>query len=107
VPGTKHGRIVIIGAGNVGLNAAKVAYGLGAQVTIIDTNHARLSYIDDIFDGKVITLMSTHRNISESMSNCDMLVGAVLIPGAESSAPAYSRHDEIDEEGQCVCGCSD
>ncbi|MFQ5355066.1 MAG: alanine dehydrogenase [Mariprofundaceae bacterium] len=84
VPGTKHGRIVIIGAGNVGINAAKVAYGLGAQVIIIDTNHARLSYIDDIFDGKVVTLMSTHRNISESMSNCDMLVGAVLVPGARA-----------------------
>jgi len=84
VPGTKHGRIVIIGAGNVGINAAKVAYGLGAQVTIIDTNHARLTYIDDIFDGKVVTMMSTRRNIAEALSTCDMLVGAALNPGARA-----------------------
>ncbi len=93
VPGTKHGRIVIIGAGNVGINAAKVAYGLGAQVIIIDTNHARLTYIDDIFDGKVVTLMSTHRNIAESVSTCDMLVGAALIPGAR--APLLITRDML------------
>ncbi len=84
VPGTKHGRIVIIGGGAVGINAAKVAYGLGAEVVIIDINHARLSYIDDVFDGKVVTLMSNRRNIREAASGCDMLVGAVLIPGARA-----------------------
>ena len=82
VPGTKHGRIAIIGGGNVGMNAAKVAYGLGAEVVIIDTNHNRLTYIDDVFDGKVVTLMSNTRNIRESAAACDMLVGAVLLPGA-------------------------
>ena len=82
VPGTKHGRIVIIGGGNVGISAAKVAYGLGAEVVIIDTDHRRLSYIDDIFDGKVVTLMSNARNIREAAASCDMLVGAVLLPGA-------------------------
>jgi len=84
VPGTKHGRIVIIGGGNVGINAAKVAYGLGAQVAIIDSDHGRLSYIDDIFDGKVVTLTSNARNIREALPNCDMLVGAALIPGARA-----------------------
>jgi len=82
VPGTKHGRIVIIGGGNVGISAAKVAYGLGAEVVIIDTDHSRLSYIDDVFDGKVVTLMSNARNIREAAASCDMLVGAVLLPGA-------------------------
>ena len=82
VPGTKHGRIVIIGGGAVGISSAKVAYGLGAEVVIIDTNHARLSYIDDVFDGKVVTLMSNARNIREAAAECHMLVGAVLIPGA-------------------------
>lgn len=82
VPGTKHGRIVIIGGGNVGMSAAKVAYGLGAEVVIIDTDHSRLSYIDDVFDGKVVTLMSNSRNIREAAASCDMLVGAVLLPGA-------------------------
>jgi len=84
VPGTKHGRIVILGGGNVGINAAKVAYGLGAQVVIIDSNHARLSYIDDIFDGKVVTLTSNARNVSEALPNSDMLVGAALIAGARA-----------------------
>ncbi|UCG38301.1 MAG: alanine dehydrogenase [bacterium] len=82
VPGTKHGRVVIIGGGNVGMSAAKVAYGLGAEVVIIDTDHSRLSYIDDVFDGKVVTLMSNSRNIREAAAACDMLVGAVLLPGA-------------------------
>lgn len=82
VPGTKHGRIVIIGGGNVGINAAKVAYGLGAEVAIIDRDHNRLSYIDDIFDGKVVTLMSNTRNIREAAWASDMLVGGVLLAGA-------------------------
>ncbi len=84
VPGTKHGRIVIVGGGAVGINAAKVAYGLGAEVVIVDINHARLSYIDDVFDGKVVTLMSNRRNIREAAATCDMLVGAVLVPGARA-----------------------
>ncbi len=84
VPGTKHGRIVIIGGGAVGINAAKVAYGLGAEVVIIDINHTRLSYIDDVFDGKVVTLMSNRRNIREAAATADMLVGAVLVVGAKA-----------------------
>lgn len=84
VPGTKHGRVVIIGGGNVGLSAAKVAYGLGAEVVVIDTDPARLGYIDDIFDSKVVTLMSNKGNIRDATADCDMLVGAVLIPGAEA-----------------------
>lgn len=84
VPGTKHGRIAIVGGGSVGINAAKVAYGLGAEVVIIDLNHARLSYIDDVFDGKVVTLMSNRRNLREAAAACDMLVGAVLVPGARA-----------------------
>ena len=85
------GTILEIGApglaapgGAVGINAAKVAYGLGAQVVIIDINHARLSYIDDVFDGKVVTLMSNRRNIREAAADCDMLVGAVLVTGARA-----------------------
>ncbi|MDX8401104.1 MAG: alanine dehydrogenase [Mariprofundaceae bacterium] len=83
-PGTKHGRLLIIGGGNVGINAAKVAYGLGAQVVIVDCDHARLSYIDDIFDGKVVTLMATRRNIADNLPGCDMVVGAALVPGAHA-----------------------
>lgn len=93
VPGTKHGKIVIIGAGNVGINAAKVAYGLGAQVVIIDQDHQRLSYLDDIFDGKVVTLMSNRANIRDAVSSCAMLVGAALVPGAR--APQLVTRDML------------
>ena len=54
-----------------------------AEVVIIDINHARLSYIDDVFDGKVVTLMSNRRNIREAAATCDMLVGAVLVVGQQ------------------------
>jgi alanine dehydrogenase len=84
VPGTKHGRIAILGAGAVGINAAKVAYGLGAEVVLIDLSHPRLTYIDDVFDGKVVTLMSSRRNLREAAASCDMLVGAVLVAGARA-----------------------
>jgi alanine dehydrogenase len=93
VPGTKHGRIVILGGGAVGINAAKVAYGLGAEVVIVDVNHARLSYIDDIFDGKVVTLLSNRRNIREAARNCDMLVGAALTAGAR--APVLVERETV------------
>lgn len=95
VPGTKHGRIVIIGAGNVGINAAKVAYGLGAQVTIIDKDHHRLAYLDDVFDGKVVTLMSNRLNIREAAAGCAMLVGAALVPGGR--APILVDREILEE----------
>lgn len=84
VPGTRHGRVCIIGGGNVGMNAARVAHGLGAEVLVIDTNHTRLSRIDELFDGNVVTLISNQRNIREAAAASDLLVGAVLLPGAQA-----------------------
>jgi alanine dehydrogenase len=84
VPGARRGRVVIIGGGAVGLNAAKVAYGLGADVTVLDLSHSRLSYLDDVFGGRVVTLASNRRNIREAAGGCDLLVGAVLVPGAKA-----------------------
>lgn len=84
VPGVKAGKVVIIGGGIVGTNAAKIALGLGADVTILDINLDRLRYLDDIFDGKVQTLMSNTYNIREEVKKADLLVGAVLIPGARA-----------------------
>ncbi|MEW6623593.1 MAG: alanine dehydrogenase [Bacillota bacterium] len=84
VPGVAPGDVVIIGGGIVGTNAAKMALGMGAQVTIIDLNPDRLRYLDDIFGGRVKTIMSNYHNIELSVRYADLLVGAVLVPGARA-----------------------
>lgn len=84
VPGVPPANVVIIGGGIVGLNAAKVAVGLGARVTILDIRAERLGYLDDIFSGRVETLYSNAFNIAESVRKADLLIGAVLIPGAKA-----------------------
>lgn len=81
VTGVERGNVVVIGGGVVGVNAAKMAVGLGADVTILDVNHARLEYLDHIFNGRVKTLFSNVQNIEKSVAGCDLLVGAVLITG--------------------------
>ena len=85
IPGVQPGRVVIIGGGVVGTNAAKMAVGLGAAVTIVDLNLDRLRELDDIFGSRIKTLASNAYTIHESVASADLVVGAVLIPGA--SAP--------------------
>ncbi|MBC7797764.1 MAG: alanine dehydrogenase [Pyrinomonadaceae bacterium] len=85
VPGVPAARVVILGGGVVGTEAAKMAVGLGAQVTIIDRNLDRLRQLDDIFLSKVSTLASSRYMIQEAISHADLIIGGVLIPGA--SAP--------------------
>jgi alanine dehydrogenase len=82
IPGVQPGRVVIIGGGVVGTNAAKMAVGLGAAVTIIDLNLDRLRELDDIFGSRIKTLASNAYTIAESVASADLVVGAVLIPGA-------------------------
>lgn len=84
VPGVPAADVVIIGGGVVGTHAAKMAIGLGAQVTIIDRSAERLRYLDDIFGGRIKTLISNSYNIEKSVQYADLLVGAVLIPGARA-----------------------
>lgn len=84
VPGVEPAEVVIIGGGTVGTNSAKIAVGMGAHVTIIDRDVARLRYIDDIFQGRVSTLMSNRYNISKMVKKSDLLIGSVLIPGAKA-----------------------
>lgn len=84
VPGVKRGKVTIIGGGVAGTNAAKMAVGLGADVTIIDLNPDRLRQLDDIFGNDVTTLMSNPYNIAESVKDSDLVIGAVLIPGAKA-----------------------
>lgn len=93
VPGVLPGNVVVIGGGIVGTNAARIALGLGAQVTIIDINADRLRQLDDQFRGHIRTLMSNEYNIAEAVSNADLLVGAVLIPGAR--APHLVTEDMV------------
>lgn len=93
VPGVMPADVVIIGGGVVGLNAAKIAFGMGANVTILDLNLNRLRYFDDIFNGKVKTLMSNSSNIELCTTYADLLIGAVLIPGAK--APHLVTEDMV------------
>ncbi len=83
-PGVLPGRVVVIGGGIVGVNAARIALGLGADVTIVDINAHRLRELDDLFQGRIKTLMSHEYNIGEAVAGADLVVGAVLIPGARA-----------------------
>ena len=85
VPGVAPAEVVIIGGGNVGLNAAKIAVGMGARVTILDINAARLAYIDDIFLGRITTLAYNEYNCEAATEKANLLIGAVLVAG--ESAP--------------------
>jgi alanine dehydrogenase len=82
VPGVPAARVVIIGGGVVGTNAAKIAVGMGAHVIIIDNNLDRLRELDDIFLSKISTLASSAYMIQDAISQADLIVGAVLVPGA-------------------------
>ncbi|MCI2257250.1 alanine dehydrogenase [Domibacillus sp. PGB-M46] len=84
VPGVKRSRVTIIGGGMVGTNAARIAVGLGADVTIIDLSADRLRQIEEIFGASVQTLISNPLNIAESVKESDLVIGAVLIPGAKA-----------------------
>ncbi|HAQ08859.1 MAG TPA: alanine dehydrogenase [Bacillus bacterium] len=93
VPGVQRGKVVIIGGGVAGTNAAKMAIGLGAEVTMIDLNPDRLRQLDDIFGSDITTLMSNPLNIAEAVKVSDLVIGAVLIPGAK--APKLVREEMI------------
>ena len=84
VPGVAPANVVILGGGIVGTNAARVAVGLGAQVTVLDISHARLKYLDDIYRGQLQTRISNESTIEELLDTADLVIGAVLIPGGRA-----------------------
>ena len=84
VTGVERANVVIVGGGNVGLNAARAAIGFGANVTVLDVNAKRLAYLDDIFGGRAQTLLSNSYNIANAVKNADLVVGCVLIPGGRT-----------------------
>ena len=90
VPGVPPAHVTIIGGGIVGTNAARIALGFGAKVTLVDLNLNRLREIDDIFNGRVYTLASNSYNLGHATHEADLVIGAVLIPGA--TAPKIVTH---------------
>ncbi len=93
IPGVAPANVVVLGGGIVGHNAAKIAHGMGADVTIIDRNLQRLRDLDDIYNGQVTTLASNDWTVRESLRLADLVIGAVLIPGA--AAPRLVKRDML------------
>ena len=102
VPGVAKGKVVIVGGGVVGTNAAKMAVGLGADVTILDVNADRLEFLDDIFGGRVHTLYSTSVNIEKVLQTADLLIGAVLIHGAKAPKLIKRDHLKLMQKGSVI-----
>lgn len=102
VPGVFPAEVVIIGGGIVGLNAAKIAVGLGAIVTIFDINAGRMQYIDDISNGHIHTAYNNEYNLRRALKTADLVIGAVLVPGAK--APKIVTEDMVKEmkEGSAI-----
>ncbi|MCE5211980.1 MAG: alanine dehydrogenase [Deltaproteobacteria bacterium] len=84
VPGVRPARVTILGAGIAGLNAAHLAVGMGAQVTILDISQKRLNYLEDIFHSRAELLVANIENVEESVINADLVIASVLIPGAKA-----------------------
>lgn len=93
VPGVAPADVVIIGCGTVGVNAAYILAGMGAQVTMVDLDHDRLKYLDDVMHGRVITLYSTPLHIARALEFADLVIGAVLVPGAR--APVVASEEMV------------
>jgi len=93
VPGVRPASVVIIGGGTVGTNAAEIALGMGARVTVIDINIDRLCYLDHVLHGRLTTMASNKRNITEAVRRAEVLIGAVLRPGAK--APVLVTEQQV------------
>ena len=102
VPGVPPGNVMIIGAGIVGLNAAKIAVGLGGDVSVLDVNVDRLRHVDDIFRGQVVTLVSNAFNIARLAPRADLLVGAVLVAGARAPVLVPESTVKTMKEGSVI-----
>jgi alanine dehydrogenase len=116
VPGVPRGRVVILGGGVVGTHAAKIAIGMGARVSVVDIDLARLNYLDDIFGSALDTVYSNPDNIAAAVREADLVIGAVLIPGAKapklvnrdmirSMAPGSVVVDVAVDQGGCIETC--
>lgn len=102
VPGVERGKIVIIGGGIAGTYAAKAAVGIDAQVTLLDINHNRLAYLEDIFGASVTTLYSTEANIRKALKEADLVIGSVLIPGSKTPKLVRREHLGLMKKGAVI-----
>lgn len=102
VPGVERGKIVIIGGGIAGTYAAKAAVGIDAQVTLLDINLNRLSYLEDVFGASVTTLYSTEANIRKSLAEADLVIGSVLIPGGKTPKLIRKEHLSLMKKGAVI-----
>lgn len=93
VPGVPRGRVAVIGGGTVGTHAARMAVGLGADVTILDVSQKRLYELDDLFAGRAQTLVASDANVERALAASDLVIGAVLVPGA--AAPRMIRREHL------------
>jgi alanine dehydrogenase len=102
VPGVARGKVGIIGGGVVGTNACKIATGMGADVTILDINADQLGYLDDIFGSRITTLYSTDANIEKVLRESDLIIGAVLLPGAKAPTLVKREHLKLMKKGSVI-----
>ncbi len=102
VPGVPPAHVVVLGGGVVGTNAAKVAAGLGANVVLMDVNVDRLRYLDDVMPANVTTLYSDRYNINENLKLADLVIGAVLIPGAKAPRLVTKEHLKLMKNGAVI-----
>ncbi len=102
VPGVERGKVGIIGGGVVGTNACKIATGMGAEVTILDISAKRLAYLDDIFGSRITALYSTDANIEKILRECDLIIGAVLLPGAKAPQLVRREHLSLMKKGAVI-----
>jgi alanine dehydrogenase len=116
VPGTRRGHVVVLGGGVVGSAAARIAVGMGAQVTVLDVSHERMAQLEDVFGAGIETLYSNPRNIERAVREADLIIGAVLVPGAKAPTlidRALLSHIEdgtvvVDvavDQGGCISTC--
>ena len=116
VPGTRRGRVTVIGGGIVGTAAARIAIGFGAQVTVLDISHERMAYLEDVFGTSIETLYSNAENIEKKVSGADLVIGAVLVPGAaapklvseelvQAMKPGSVVVDVAVDQGGCIATC--
>lgn len=102
VPGVERGKIAIIGGGVAGTYAAKAAVGIDAQVTLLDINLNRLSYLEDVFGASVTTMYSTEANIRKCLAEADLVIGSVLIPGASTPKLVRREHLKLMKPGAVI-----
>ncbi len=106
VPGVRRGRVLIIGGGVVGANAARIAIGLGAHVTVMDVNLKTLAYLDDIYEGRITTQYSDPLAIAQAVAEADLVIGAVLIAGARAPRLVTEQMIKSMEPGSVVVDVS-